>query len=735
MSKRLKNLFRIALSSYVTTGMSAGFGLLLIASFAYFLLGPFAALVATVGAIVCIPPDQASPRRNKFFNLLPAAVIGLPLFACVQVLHDQPLYLGLLLIPATFLAFLAGAWGKRGAPIVISIMFAMIFSMAVPSQLNGVSVLTTCLYFALGAATYLLYATASNALLNDRYRAQILGEVFLSMGALMRTQGSRFGAALGKYPAPQPGELMQKQAALADELQTARDILLESPRQPRRQQLAAMLINLLEIRDHLLASELDLDAAASNPDCAVTLDQLGQIIGQLAKAVENMGDALLRGGQQFSFVDKRSELAGLKWNIAGNAEPGAASPPVWMLLRGLINRVGNINDEIVRLSRLAGGQDEPNLAMVRTAWQLFVSPTAWSWRPFLLLWRWDAPPLRHALRAALAVGSGYFLSLALPWAPHSYWILLTIVVVLRGSLSQTLERRNSRVAGTVLGCILAAGILLTEPPLLVLMIIVPIAQAVSHSFAIRRYLITAVSATVLSLTLAHLLSAGTSLEFHVLERLGDTLIGAGLAWAFSYVLPSWERGQIVALVNRTLLAQAQHAEIALSLGQLKAVDDELELEWRLARKEAYDSLSALVQATRRSLSEPRAVRPALESLEQLLARGHQLLAQLTTIKSLLLRRRHLGQDDMSEPLQYAAQRINAALTSAQPPALPEAPVYTVWAAESGPAESLDYDLKPWILRRLNLAADIAIKLREDADRALATRSAENRRASEQGSRG
>lgn len=728
MRKRFKNLLHIVLSSYVTTGISAGFGLLLIAASAFVLFGTFAASVATVGAIVCIPPDRASPRRNKFFQLLPAAVIGLPLFACVQVLHDQPLYLGLLLLPATFLAFLAGAWGKQGLPIVISIMFAMILSMALPSQRDEVPLLVTCGYFAMGATAYLLYATASNALLNDRYRAQVLAEVCLSMGALMRTQGCRFGAALGQYPAPQPGELMQKQAALADQLQAARNIVLESPRQPRRQQLAALLISLLEIRDHLLASELDLDAAAANPAAAATLDQLGQIIGQLAKAVEDVGDALLRGRIPASFSDKRSQLAGLNWNVEGTAQPGDDFPPVGMLLRGLINRVGNINDEIVKLNRLARGEAEPELAQVRTAWKLFVSPTEWSWRPFLLLWRWDAPPLRHALRAALAVGTGYCLSLALPWATHGYWILLTIVVVLRGSLSQTLERRDSRVAGTVLGCILAAGLLVTNPPLLLLLIIVPVAQAISHSFATRRYLVTSVSATVLSLTLAHLLSSGANLEFHVLERLGDTLIGAAIAWGFSYVLPSWERGQIVALVERTVRAQAEHARVALSRGQLQAIDDEFELEWRLARKEAFDSLSALVQATRRSLSEPRAVRPSLDSLEQLLTRGHLLLAQLTAIKSLLIRRGPLVQDDICEPMQLAAQKIDAVLTAPHSAELPDLPTYEPWPVEDTPAESLKYDLKPWILRRLNLSVDIAIKLRQDADRALAVRNAENREA-------
>ena len=65
--------------------------------------------------------------------MLPAPLIGLPLFFCVQLLHAAPLRLGLVLVPATFLAFLAMAWGKRGIPIAIAVMFSMIFSMATPA--------------------------------------------------------------------------------------------------------------------------------------------------------------------------------------------------------------------------------------------------------------------------------------------------------------------------------------------------------------------------------------------------------------------------------------------------------------------------------------------------------------------------------------------------------------------------------------------------------------------------
>jgi len=395
--------------------------------------------------------------------------------------------------------------------------------------------------------------------------------------------------------------------------------------------------------------------------------------------------------------------------------------------RGLASRIGHINDEVLRLSAMARGDAEPNLAVVRANWQMFVSPTDWSLRPFLTLWRWDAPPLRHAIRASLAIATGYAIAVMLPWGSHDYWILLTIVVVLRGSLSQTLDRRNARVAGTLLGCVLAVGLLSLHPGVLGTLAAVTIAQAIAHGFAVRRYLVTAVSATVLGLLQAHSLNVGMSPTFALFERVADTLIGAGLAWAFCYVLPSWERSQIPALVARVLTAQALHARLALGLGQLRSIANSPELEWRLARREAFDSLSALVQATQRSLSEPRAVRPPLEPLEHLQAHSYQLLAQLSAVKSMLvLRRDRLTPAEIEGPLVRTAERIEAAIGSAPTSgaAVPEGAPATTLAEPILLPDPFDNDISPWLLRRLDLATAISDQLRDDAARILQP-SAEN----------
>jgi len=723
MKEQLRAAWRIALSSYVANGVVAATGLLVISALVHVLFGAAASAAAGVGVIVVIPPDAPAPRRGKFTHLLPAALIGTPLFFITGAVRHSPLELSALLVGATFLAFLGAAWGKRGLPVSVSVMFSMIFALASPPAAGREALVQQALAFALGACLYVLWGTGLNIVLNGRYRVLAVVDSLHATANLMRTQGLHFTMTEEvQQRTALVGRLMKQQAALADQLQSARNILLESPTTPRRLQLAGMLMQVLDMRDHLVACALDLEALRGVPEQQELLRVLGTELQALAGDMEQLADAMTLGRTPGAFVHQRPALA-----LAAAAAPAPASidyraPPPAVLAGSLARRTGYVHDEVVRLVELARGEREPDVDIVRTAWQLFVSPARWTWRPFLSLWRWDAPPLRHAMRAALAIAAGTAVGFILPWGSHDYWILLTIVVVLRGSLSQTLERRNSRVAGTVLGCLLAGALLYAHVPAPVLLLVVAVGQGVAHAFALQRYLVTAVAATVLALVQAHLLFASTSPAFEVAERLMDTFLGVAIAWIFSYVLPSWERTQVAALVSRTLAAQARLAQLSLGLGQLQAVDTQSELAWRLARREGYDSLSALVQAIQRSLSEPRAVRPPVAELERMQAHSYQLLAQLTAIKTTLLQRRErLDLAQLQAPLEQAARAIASQLAREGSDATAPGPHEEVQPMLAVPDES--EDLTPWVLRRLQLAVGIAQELKADALKAALARPA------------
>ena len=137
------------------------------------------------------------------------------------------------------------------------------------------------------------------------------------------------------------------------------------------------------------------------------------------------------------------------------------------------------------------------------------------------------------------------------------------------------------------------------------------------------------------------------------------------------------------------------------------------MRWRLARREVYDSLSALTQAAQRTLAEPRQVRPPLQPLEALQARSYQLLAQLTAIKSmLLLRRAQLDLDVALPALQQASRDISAALAdTTDAPSTAGTPSTAGQPFQPRPDPLLAHDLTPWLLRRLSLATAMARELR------------------------
>ena len=721
---RTQNALRVGLSQYVTNGLTVALGLVLIMLALFESAGLAAAASAAVGVIITSLPDVPSPRRRKVMQVLPAPLLGTPLFMLVQLTRQDTLLLGAVLVGGTFLAVMMMAWGKRGGPICFSLLFSMLFSMAAPPMNSLEQVLLHTAWFVAGAVLYLLWAVLTTHLLNQRFRAQLLAECLYSFAQILRTQAKRFDIDPNHQALLEA--MLDQQANLADQLQAARDVVLESPTTGPRQQYAAMLLSLLEARDHQLACDLDLDVLLAQRGTAPVLPALQHALNTTADELQALGMALLLGRRQKSI----RPISDLRPQLAGVLPPRAQTPAVLApqpirtdapdaaaLLRNMADRIGHINDETVKMAALARGDIAPQLSLVRNQWQLFVSATKWSWKPLLGQLGWRAPTLRYALRATLAVATGYLVSLHLPWATHEYWILITIVVVMRGNLAQTVQRRNARVAGTVLGCLLVMALLMTHPGAKVLFLIVALSTGLAHAFALRRYLYTTIAATVSGLLQAHLLLVGLQPTFAIGERLADTVLGALLAWLFSYVLPSWERSQIPGLVKRSMQAQGQHARLALALLDTAQTTD---VNWRLARREAYDSLSALTLATQRSLAEPRQVRPPLEPLETLQARSYQLLAQLTAVKSLLLLRR--GQLDLAQAtpaLEHAAQCIETELLGKAPAASNHHPPGFSIAGQpyvERPDMLVAADLTPWLLRRLQLACAMARELRLAASR-------------------
>ena len=173
----------------------------------------------------------------------------------------------------------------------------------------------------------------------------------------------------------------------------------------------------------------------------------------------------------------------------------------------------------------------------------------------------DSPVLRFSVRLALAMMAGALAAQSLGDERHGNWVLLTIAVVMRAGYGLTRQRRDARVIGTLVGCVLASG-LVAYVPAGALVAVQGLAVAVTHSFARLNYRIASASASVMALVSLHLVQPWLSAP--ILVRLADTLIGAAIAHLFNYFWPRWESSEAPRLASRLLAQLAAFAAVALT---------------------------------------------------------------------------------------------------------------------------------------------------------------------------
>ncbi|QPF75398.1 hypothetical protein G8A07_22395 [Roseateles sp. DAIF2] len=670
------------LPAHVLNGITVALGIGLLQLLFTGLAGAPAAQLAVSGAIFASLADLPTTASRSWGRVLAAGLLGTLAALVIAALRPWPAAVGLAIALLSFGSMLCLAWGPRAGPMSFAALLSIVFTMAHPPAPDP---LAAALHLAgwhlAGALAYLAWSQGVLALLQRHYRSLALAA---ALRATARLLGSR-AALLDQAPSPAEAQelptWLRDEAQLAERLQAARDLLFAAPDTPRARRETAMLLRAIDLRDILLASRLDLellggDALARRVRAAVAARLLA-MAAELERAADRLQGAGLRAAPPPSFADV--QLAALR------AEP---DDPRARLLPALIDRLRHLDEDVGQIRSLLDGADAA-LPLTPQELRLFVAPEGWplaALRGHLSL---ASPVLRHALRFGLALGTAYAIALALPWASHPQWLVLSVAVVLRGNLEQTLARRNERVGGTLLGCLLVLG-LAQLPGESWLSLVFLVAVGIAHGFVVERYLLTAIAATVMALLQQHLVHPAAG--FPVAERLADTLLGALLAWAFSYVLPSWERRLLPAAIARARQALRAYAHQALA--------SEGAAPQRLARRQAYDALGALGAALQRGAAEPARVRLPLREIAALLDHGQRLMAHLSMVRLMLARRGAELQDPaVHRALRAADAELQTALKgeeAMEPPPPAEAPALL---PERPPAQ----DLKPWLLRRLRVS--------------------------------
>jgi len=207
---------------------------------------------------------------------------------------------------------------------------------------------------------------------------------------------------------------------------------------------------------------------------------------------------------------------------------------------------------------------------------------------------------RHALRLAVCVPLAELVSRSISWQ-RSYWIPMTVAIVLKPDFTTTFSRGVLRLAGTFLGLALATLLyhVIPESPLRELFLVG------AFTFVLRRFgpANYGIFSIAISGLIVFLLAAiGVSPREAVWLRALNTGIGGIFALLAYAVWPTWERTQIAETIADLIDASREYFhEVMENFGRAEQIAETALDEKRRAWRRARSNLEASVD---RVLAEP-----------------------------------------------------------------------------------------------------------------------------------
>lgn len=215
----------------------------------------------------------------------------------------------------------------------------------------------------------------------------------------------------------------------------------------------------------------------------------------------------------------------------------------------------------------------------------------------------DSPVLRHAVRLAAVATLGYLIAAQLPLG-HGYWAPIASVMVMRPDFHRTYARAVARLAGTLVGVVLATGAVeALGPDARLFGALAVVSAGLSYTLTRTGY---AYSQCFTAAYVVFLLGmGGQAWEQTVPERMILTLLGGALAMLAYAVFPAWETPRLRERLADWLAANGRHA--AAVLRHFAEPTTARRADMRSAQLASRRARTAWQEAYDRALQEP--VRP------------------------------------------------------------------------------------------------------------------------------
>ncbi len=630
MRKQTREIQNFFYSQYFSDGLRISLGVLLpslvCAKFGMLEMG----LTLSLGALCVSGADNPGPVYHKRNGMLVCNLLMLIVAIITGFARMNVYTLGLEIVVLAFIFSMFTVYGNRAASVGTSCLLIMVLMMdkeLEPSQVLGYS-----LTIFGGGVWYMLMSIVFFSIRPYRAAQQALGENILDVSRFLRLKANFYFAGIDiddnyHKVISQQIHVSQNQDAVRELLFKSRLAVKESTNASRL--LILTFVDAVDMFEAMMATHYDYEALHQKFEPTGILEEMGKAIVHIADELDNIGFAIQSNSRYHHLNDLNPELERLKLKID---EIGAGNKEISTLaLKKILINLRNLNQQMINMYNYHNSKSVVLLENKSDVeYSKFVSHQEYDPQIYLDNLAFSSTIFRHALRVALVCLAGFITAKTFSHGKHSYWILLTIIVILKPGFSLTKQRNYQRLLGTIAGGFIGIMILAYIPNDTALFIILTVLMVGAYSFQRVNYIVSVILMTPYILILFKFLGISNVVN----ERISDTAIGSGLAFISSYlILPTWEFYQIRENLGDVLTANINYLlKVAETLSG-KAINI---TEYKLVRKDIYVKSANLSAAFERMTSEPKKQQKHLKDIHKFVVLNHILTSYIGTIATTLL---------------------------------------------------------------------------------------------------
>ncbi len=588
-----------------------------------------------LGALVVGSTDSPGPFAHRRNAIIASICINFLVVVITISLNHNPVLIILFIVLFGMFFSLIGIYGTRANSVGLIALLVFIFN--IDSKASFGSAWFNGLLFTAGGACYFVMSLILHRLRPYRYIQLQLGESLRAISDYTETISGLFKTNrdddyLFSRLRQQQITIQQQQDSLREMLLSTREMIIDSTAKGRI--IMMMFLDSIDLFEQLISLQQDYSDVHKAFDDTKIIPAIKEALQKFQQELNAIGYAVQFNQRSHAHADIDNVMQTL-FNVFLDERKKHLSKntlPLFIKLRQIIYALQDVFERIKRLHRFSGYEKMSARQYKQPGEEFRIKTNEIS--PSLLLESitLKSSQFKHALRVTVGLLVGYGISFFFPLG-HGYWILMTIVIILKPGYSISRTRNKQRLLGTITGVIAGFTFLYFVKNNTLEFLLMTCAMIVAYSLLKINYYISCVCITVYVLISFHFLN-NSNFTVVVEDRLLDTFIGCVIAFVISLaVFPVWEHEQAKELISKLINANKKYFNAAASPLKNNAAQQDL---YKHARKEAFVALANLSDNFQRILSEKRK-QPNLAFYHQFVSSSYMLTAHIASLSTLIKR--------------------------------------------------------------------------------------------------